>query len=406
MFFYFGKNVFPCDTLSVVEVRPIYLDNHATTPMDPRVHDAMARYMGPCCGNAASPHFFGEEANEGVERARAIIAETLGVPADAITITSGATESNNMALRGVDLPRSRSGIVTTAIEHSSVLETARELAGRGGDVRVVRVDSSGIVNPDDVVRAMTPNTGLVSVMHANNEIGTIQPVEEIARECRKRGILMHVDACQTFGKVPLRGELFDMISMSAHKMRGPKGVGAIYVRPGLTVRPVIYGGSQEKGMRPGTVNVPGVVGFGEATRLVREEWPQRAPYIRGLRNRMYNRLVDGLGEDTVILNGTGDQNRRLPHNLNVTMLGVCPQRMRPDLNRICATSGASACRSSDAGSHVLSAIGAPDNDSGCPIRIGIGNDTSLAEIDFVTDEMIRLVSKYRGQGCPIPMRRG
>lgn len=377
--------------------KPVYLDSHASAPEDPRVTAFCNRFRTDCCGNAASPHMYGKEAAEAVETARASVAHVIGVNPKTIVWMSGATESNNMALRGMKLHPAKSDIVTTAIEHSSVLETVKRIPDR--KVTVVPVGESGVVDPDDIKRACTATTGLISVMHANNEIGTIQPVEEIANIAKQFDAKFHIDACQSFGKLPLNAASADAITLSAHKCYGPKGIGALYIREGVQIDPIIFGGSQENGLRPGTVNVPGVIGFGMAAYLMDTEWQAESQRLRLMRDELLKMLLDELGEEIVHVNGSMED--RLPHNLNVTLMYVCPQKLNAILRDVCAVSAASACRKTSTGSHVLKAIGAPDNDVGAPIRFGLSRFNTMEEIYRVAKCICKNAAALYGVGCDI-----
>jgi cysteine desulfurase len=380
--------------------KPVYLDHHATTPVDPRVAELCAYYFLDCCGNAASSHLYGKAANESLMKARSVLGSIVNAPPESVIITSGATEANNIALMGTKLPEGRNGLCTTNIEHSSVLEVAKHEMKNGRLVRLVPCGKNGIVDPDMIRRATEDGKiGMVSVMYANNEIGTIQPIKEISKICKERGILLHVDCCQTFAKLPISINDVDLISASAHKVYGPKGVGALIAKPGLSIKPIMYGGTQEMSIRPGTVNVPGACGFAYASKLSNENWHEESLRLAYLRNLLLDRLMDGLGNNIVHVNGS--MNHRLPHNLNITLMDVCPQTLRPVIDPFMSVSGASACRNASSGSHVLEAIGAPDNDKGCPIRFGLGKDNTEADIEYVADIICREARKLHGKGCAI-----
>ena len=342
-------------------MRPIYLDHHATTPVDPRVLEAMLPYFTAKPGNAASlSHSFGWEASSAVERARRQIAELAGAQPRDIVFTSGATESNNLALQGVALAASGEGrldahIVTVATEHKAVLDTVRHLERTGFRATILPPEPDGRLNPDRLRSAIQPDTILVSVMYANNEIGAIQPVAAIGAICRERGVLFHCDAAQAFGKIPVDvdADAIDLLSVSAHKMYGPKGIGALYVRRGVKLAPQIYGGGHENGLRSGTLNVPGIVGFGEACALAAEEMEQDAARFRGLRDRLWSQIQAAGG---VRVNGGIEH--RLPGNLNVGFAGVDGDALLTAIPEI-AVSAASACSSGSDSSYVLEAIGTP-----------------------------------------------
>ena len=389
--------------------RPIYLDHHATTPVDPAVTAAMLPYLTEKFGNPSSrQHVFGQEAHAAVEDARAQVARLVGAePAD-IVFTSGATESDNLAIRGAAralAPRGRH-VVTTAIEHPAVLEPCRTLEKEGFEVTVVGVGADGVFSPDDVSAALRPDTVLVSVMAANNEIGTIQPVAEIGRICRDREIVFHTDAVQAVGRIPasVDGWHTDLVSLSAHKMYGPKGVGALYVRrarrPRLRLQPQTEGGGQEKGVRSGTLNVPGIVGFGQAARLAAEAMAAgEGERIAALRDRLLNRLSERF--EGVHVNGSWP--RRLPGNLHVSIDRAEAETLILSLGGgIAISSGAACAEAGGKGSHVLRALGLPDERIYTALRFGIGRFNDAAEIDAVVDALTQAVATARGRAAAAP----
>jgi cysteine desulfurase len=382
---------------------PIYLDHHATTPVDARVLEAMLPYFSERFGNASSQsHGFGRDAERAVERARGAVATLIGArrPSE-IVLTSGATESDNLALKGVmraarEREPARDHLVTTAIEHRAVLATAERLAREGFGVTVVSVGRDGLVDPEAVDAAITDRTVLVSVMLANNELGTIQPIERLSELTRSRGVLLHCDAAQGLGHLPfdVARAGVDLCSLSGHKLYGPKGVGALYVRSGLpAVRllPEIDGGGHEGGLRSGTANVPAVVGFGRACELMRSEGSAEAARMAALRNRLLARLTAAL-EGVVLL---GARAPRLPGNAMVALGGVQADALLGRLRGIALSSG-SACSSASPGpSHVLRAIGVDAGLARSAVRFGLGRLTTEAEIDFVVDELVREVRALR-----------
>lgn len=411
---------------------PIYLDNHATSSTDPRVVQAVCDELH-ASANAASAHRAGREANERVELARSRVAAVLGAPPSSITFGSGATEANNAALRGLARAyRQRTGrvphMLCSAIEHSSVLECLRQLAAEGlATTDTIPVAPDGIVRPADVAQLLKPNTAVVAVMGANNEIGTVQPLAAIARLCRSAGVHLHADLCQSFGRVPHRPADFDTAAISAHKLHGPPGVGALYVRPGV-VHPgsLLAGGSQEHGRRAGTQNVPGIVGFGVAAALMREAWrPERGPWVAGLageglevarlRDRLAWRVLEELGGD-VRVNGamdppvwapggptTGEERVRLANNLNVTIRGICPETLAEALDdEGLYLSSAAACRATGQRSHVLEAIRSPDDGAVC--RFGLGRNVTPAQLEEAIGRFLRAVARSRSAGCTLPRR--
>jgi len=364
---------------------PIYLDCHATTPVDPRVLAAMLPYFTDVFGNAASTgHAFGHAAHAAVDRARATIAAALHAEPDEIVFTSGATESDNLAIKGVAFQHPSGHIITVATEHKAVLDPCRMLAAHGYRVTVLPVDGEGRIDLDDLTRAFAPDTLLVSVMHANNEIGTVQDIAAVAALCRARGVLCHTDATQTIGRLPFDvGALgVDLASFTGHKMYGPKGAGGLYVRRGCALLPLFGGGGHERGLRSGTLNVPGIVGLAEALALAVAELPHDAAHTRRLRDRLWAALREAApaarltGVDPSI-----DPEHRLPNNLHVTLDDADGDRIAPALADV-ACSTRSACTSGASGpSHVLDALGRPEG--GTTLRFGLGRFTTDAEIERV-----------------------
>lgn len=388
---------------------PIYADHHATTRPSPRVVAAMCRVMAGC-GNAASSHPMGRAMAAEVDRARRQVATVGGVSPSGVIFTSGATEANNLALRGALDASARDGmgrrrLIVSAVEHGSVLTTAKALAAQGRCLlTILPVDADGAVRPDDLARALGPDVVLVSVMAANNEVGTLNDIPALAALCHAHGVPLHADACQSFAKIPTVGA--DLVSASAHKLRGPTGVGALLVgSPGLRrwLAPQQTGGTQEDGARAGTTNAAGIVGFGEAAEETRAAWEagegHRLAVLRGL---LWTLLVGGLGPEWVRLNGPADPARRLPQNLNVTFIGVCPTSLDAAVrDRVCV-SAAAACRTlGGERSHVLAAIGSPDD--GATVRFGLGENTD-AEVRAMAALFLESARRLRGEGCPLPGR--
>jgi cysteine desulfurase len=391
---------------------PIYLDNHATTPLDPRVLDEMLPYFREKFGNAASRnHQFGWEAEVAVEKAREQVAKLIGASAKEIVFTSGATESDNLAIKGVvekhpRVPhfspvlgevgdRSHDHIVTCVTEHKAVLDSCKHLEKEGFRVTYLPVGKDGLIDLDDVKRALDDKTILVSIMFANNEIGVLQPIAEIGRLCRERGILFHTDAVQAIGKVPVNVEEqnIDLASITAHKLYGPKGVGALYVRrknPRVELAPLIDGGGHEHGMRSGTLNVPGIVGLGKACELCREEMATEAARLRALRDRLKDKIFAGL--DDVYVNGSMEH--RLPGNLNVSFANVEAEPLLMGINDIAVSTGSACSSAAIEPSHVLKALGAGDLTHGS-IRFGIGRFNTQAEIDYVAARVVETVKRLR-----------
>jgi cysteine desulfurase len=389
------------------------MDNHATTPVDPRVLEAMLPYFADVYGNAASrTHGFGWEAEKAAEAGREEIARLVNAKAKEIVFTSGATESDNLAIKGVvEFYKDKGNHVVTAVtEHKAVLDTCKSLERKGlATVTYLKVDQSGLVDPAAVRHAITDKTVLVSIMHANNEIGTINPIGEIGAVCRERGVLFHTDAAQGAGKLPIDVEAMhvDLMSLSAHKMYGPKGIGALYVRaknPRVRLAPIIDGGGHERGFRSGTLNVPGIVGFGKASTLCREGMADEAQRVTRLRERLREKLLAAL--DDVYLNG--HPVHRLPGNLNISFAYVEGESLLMGLNGSTnpmiavgqtppiAVSSGSACTSATLEpSYVLKALGVGDDLAHTSIRFGLGRFNTEEEVDYVADRVIREVRRLR-----------
>ena len=379
---------------------PIYMDYHATTPVDPRVLDVMLPYFNDKFGNAASrSHQFGWTAEEAVGVSREKIAALIGAqnPKE-IVFTSGATESDNMAVKGVAQFYKEKGnhIITTVIEHKAILDTCKRLEKEGYQVTYLPVSKEGLVDPDDVQKAITDKTILVSVMLANNEVGTVQPIAEIGKITRSRGVLFHTDAVQGIGKTPFDVEKMnvDLASITAHKMYGPKGVGALYVRrskPRVRIVASMDGGGHEFGMRSGTLNVPGIVGFGKAAEIMKEEGVEEAKRILALRERLRGRLTASL--DALQINGSME--RRLPGNLNISFSFVEGEALMMAIKEVAVSSGSACTSASLEPSYVLHAMGVGDDLAHSSIRFGIGRFNTEEEVDYVADLVIRKVSKLR-----------
>jgi cysteine desulfurase len=380
---------------------PIYLDAHATTPVDPRVLEAMLPYFTEKFGNAASKtHAFGWTAESAVERARETVARAIGAESPKeIVFTSGATESNNLALKGVLEAYRDHGdhVVTTAIEHHAVLDPCRHLERQGFRVTVVPVEPNGIVEPEAIREALTERTLLVSVMLANNEVGTIQPLAAIGALTRERGILLHTDAAQAVGRVPIDVDALrvDLLSLSAHKIYGPKGVGALYVRsksPRVRLVAQMDGGGHERSMRSGTANVPGIVGLAKACEVLEAEGREESFRMRALRDRLFAQLSSEL--DAVLWNG--DRERRLPNNLNVSFTGVASDTLIGALAKDVAVSTGSACTSASLEpSYVLRAMGCDEERARSSIRFGIGRFTTEEEVDRAAALLVEKVTEIR-----------
>ncbi len=395
---------------------PVYMDAHATTPVDPRVVRAMLPFFTERFGNAASrDHAFGWDAAEACEEARARVAACVGAESKEIVWTSGATESDNLALLGAAewAPEGRDRIVISAIEHKAVLDTAQHLASRGFQVSVVPVDAEGIVDPGELGRLLDARTFLVSIMTANNEVGTVQPIEAIVRVVRERSpALVHTDAVQGIGRVPVdtREMDVDLLSMSAHKVYGPKGVGALFVRrrrPTVRLAPILHGGGHERGMRSGTLNVPGIVGMGEAFALAASEREVDAARTMRLRDRLHARLRDEL--DGVQLNG--HPKHRLPNNLNVSFARVEAEELLRAMPDVALSTGAACSSASLEPSHVIRALGLGPERAQTSIRFGLTRFNDEEEVDFVAGRVIDEVRALRAPAtsssaqAPRPSRR-
>jgi cysteine desulfurase len=375
---------------------PIYLDHHATTPLDPRVLEEMLPYLTDKFGNAASrSHSFGWAAGDAVESAREQVAKLVGASSEEIVFTSGATESDNLAIKGVAEIRRHKGnhIITAATEHKAVLDTGKRLERYGYRVTYLPVAPDGLIDLEELGRAITSATVLVTIMAANNETGVLQPIGEIGSLCRERGVLFHTDAAQAAGKIPIDVEKqnMDLVSISGHKMYGPKGVGALYVRKGMELAPIIDGGGHERGMRSGTLNVPGIVGLGTACRLSREELAEESERTAKLRDRLREKLTARF--EDVRVNGSIDE--RLPGNLNVSFPGIDGEELMTAIDDIAVSSGA-ACTSAHAEpSYVLKALGIPDDLAESSIRFGIGRFNTEEEIDYAAGRVIETVEQLR-----------
>lgn len=377
----------------------IYLDYNATTPVDPRVLDKMLPYFTEIFGNAASnDHEFGLEAKRAVDKAREEIAKTINARPDEIIFTSGATESDNIALFGVAEKYARKGdhIITCVTEHKGVLDCCERLQQMGKRVTYLPVDQFGRVNLQEIRQAITPQTILISVMAANNEIGTIAPLAEIGKIAQEHNILFHTDATQAFGHIPLDVQAMNIhiMSMTAHKLYGPKGIGALYRRrsnPRVKLSPVIYGGGHERGLRSGTLNVPAIVGFGEASKLARQEMTKESQKYRQWTAYIYKRLQDELGE--VLLNGHPTD--RLTHNLNVSIPNIRARALIPQLKDVAIATG-SACTSAKVEpSHVIEALGFGSERAHSAIRISVGRFTTDAEVRLAINSIIKSVKQLK-----------
>ena len=378
---------------------PIYLDNHATSPVDPRVLEAMLPYFMEKFGNAASRnHSFGWAAEAAVETAREQIAKLIGATPKEIVFTSGATESDNLAIKGVaEMYREKGNHIITAVtEHKAVLDTCKRLEKYGYRVTYLPVQKDGLVNLEELKRAMDDKTILVTIMAANNEIGVLQPWAEIGKLCHERGVLFHTDGVQAVGKVPIdvNKENIDLMSISGHKIYGPKGVGALYVRrrnPRVQISPIIDGGGHERGMRSGTLNVPGIVGLGKACELARLEMAEESKRMASLRDRLKNRITNRLDETYI----NGSMEHRLPGNLNISFAYVEGESLLMGINDVAVSSGSACTSATLEPSYVLKALGTGDDLAHSSIRFGIGRFNTEAEVDYVADRVSETVERLR-----------
>jgi cysteine desulfurase len=378
---------------------PIYMDYHATTPVDPRVLETMTPYFTQQFGNAASRnHSFGWEAEEAVETARKQVADLIGANAKEIIFTSGATESNNLAIKGVaEMYREKGNhIITCVTEHKAVIDTCKKLEKQGARVTYLPVQKDGRISLDDLRAAITDKTILITIMAANNEIGVLQPIAEIGTIAKEKGILFHTDAVQAVGKVPFDviAMKADLVSMSAHKMYGPKGVGALYVRrrnPRVLLAEQNSGGGHERGMRSGTLNVPGIVGMGKAAAIAKAEMAAEGERLAKLRERLNKGLHKNL--DELYINGSMEH--RLPHNLNISFAYVEGESLLMGINDVAVSSGSACTSASLEPSYVLKALGAGDDLAHSSIRFGLGRWTTEEEVDYVIEKLTTVVKRLR-----------
>ena len=378
-------------------MRRVYLDNNATTAVAPEVFEAMKPYFLDDYGNASSIHGYGQRARAGIESSREQLARLLNARASEIVFTSGGTESDNTALFGiVEASRSETKhVITTSIEHSAVLHTAKALEKRGVRVTYVPVGPGGVVDPADVEKAICPDTVLISVMHANNELGTVQPLEEIGRIASERDIYFHTDAVQSVGKIPVDVESLgvDLLSLSAHKLHGPKGVGALYVRKATAMRPLMYGGHHERDRRPGTENVPGIVGLGKAAQLAGEHLEEAMGRVGALRDR----LEEGILATVPLAKVAGDKSRRLPTTTNISFDFIEGEGfvIAMDLRGVACSTGAACSSGSIEPSHVLTAIGQKIEQARASIRFSLGQFSTPEDVDYTLEMLPAVVEQLR-----------
>ncbi len=376
-------------------MKRVYMDHAATTYVDPEVIQAMLPYLSERFGNASSLHGFGREAKEALEHSREVVAKALGASPDEIYFTSGGTESDNLAIKGVMWAnRDKNHVITSLIEHHAVLETCSSLEERGLDVTYLPVDRYGLVSLNHREDAITEKTGLITIMHANNEIGTIEPIKEIGKIARENDVYLHTDAVQTFGKIPTDvNELnVDLLSISGHKIYGPKGVGVLYVREGVGIEPVQHGGGHERGMRSGTENVPGIVGLAKAVEISQRELGKEAERLKRLRDRLIKGVLEI--EDSWL---NGHPTYRLPNNANFGFAGVEGESLilRLDAKGVAASTGSACSSGSGAPSHVLTAIGLTPEQASGSLRLTLGKRNTEEDIDYVLEVLPEIVSDLR-----------
>ena len=378
-------------------MRRVYLDHAATTPTHPEVVKAMLPYFTDAFGNPSSIHSYGQEAKEAIEEARTKLAELIGARSEEIIFTSGGTEADNFALKGGAYANEHKGnhIITTTVEHHAVMEPCKFLETKGFKVTYLQVDRYGMVVPQDIKKAITSKTILISVMHANNEVGTIEPIEEIGKIAKEAGIYFHTDAVQTVGHIPANVDELgvDLLSISAHKLYGPKGVGALYIRKGTKLAPFMHGGEQERRHRAGTENVPAIVGLGKAVELARQEMSQETEQLTYLRDKLIKGLLERI--DHIRING--HPLKRLPNNADVSVDFVEGESMllNLDLEGICVSTGSACSSSSLEPSHVLLALGLPPEQAHCSLRFTLGRGNTAEDIERVLEVLPPVVAKLR-----------
>lgn len=386
----------------------VYLDNSATTSMDKRVLDSMLPYMCDVYGNASSLHFFGREAASAVDEARATLANLIGAKASEIYVTSGGTESDNWALRGVMEANKKNGkhLITTVIEHPAMIQTCKQLEREGYEVTYVGVDSDGRVSLADIENAVRDDTVMISVMFANNEMGAIQPIKEIGAFCKENGIIFHTDAVQAMGsiKIDVNEYNIDLLSLSAHKFHGPKGIGLLYVRSGVRINKLIYGGHQERSYRPGTTNTAGIVGMAKALSIAVEEMEENNKKVKFLRDR----FIDGVLARISDCKLNGGREHRLVSNANFSFAYIEGESilMTLDLNGIAVSSGSACSSGSLEPSYVILATGAEIEEAHSSIRFSFGKDNTVEEVDYVLDTLVQTIEKLRSWSPLFKQQKG
>jgi len=377
--------------------KKVYLDYAATTPVDPRVLKAMKPYFTEKFGNTMSLHSFGQEAKQALEESRETVADLMGANPQEIIFTSSATESNNLALKGIAFANKgrKKHIIISSIEHHCIMETAKWLETQGFRITKLKVDKYGLVDPEDVKKAIKKDTILVSVMHANNEIGTIEPIEKIGKICREREVLFHTDAAQSFGKIPIDVKKMnvDLMTVSSHKMYGPKGAAALFIRKGIKITPLLHGGGHERGLRSSTVNVAAIVGFAKACEICKEEMKKEAQRLTRLRDK----LIEGVLEKIPKSYLNGHPKKRLPNNANFSFDFVEGESLviQLDLLGISASTGSACSTEKLEPSHVLLAIGLPPQRAHGSLRLSLGRWTTTDDIDYVLKILPKVVEKLR-----------
>lgn len=376
-------------------MKRVYLDHNATTPLDPRVAEAMQPYLGEYFGNASSPHYYGRQAQQALEASRALAAKMIGAKPDEIIFTSGGTESDNIALRGIAYQKGRGHIIASSVEHHAVLRTCDALAGDGFTVTFLPVDSRGVVDPDEVKRSIRRDTILISVMCANNETGVIEPVPEIGVIAREHGIPFHCDAVQAMGKIPVDVDSLhaDLLSLSAHKIYGPKGIGALFVKEGLSLTPLITGGHHERGLRAGTENIAAIVGFARGLEIAVDELDAYMKQVLHLRSALESNLLAGI--DGITLHSAGAE--RLPHTSCMGFAAVEAESilLHLDLKGIAASSGSACTTGEPEPSHVLTAMGVAPEIAQGTIRFSLGRENTEEEIEYTADVLKAAVNRLR-----------
>ncbi|MBM2831082.1 MAG: cysteine desulfurase [Dehalococcoidia bacterium] len=380
---------------------PLFLDYNATTPIDPRVRDAMLPYLGEHYGNPSTGYSLGQRAREAVERARSQVASLIGATPEEIVFTSGGSESDNQAIVGVALANAHKGkhLITSRIEHPAVMNTCRYLEERlGFRITYLPVDEHGLLQPENVLQAITTNTILITVMHANNEVGTIEPIEEVGRMARERGIVFHTDAAQSCGKIPVDTDRLsvDLLTLAGHKMYAPKGIGALFIRSGTPIDSLIHGASQERGRRAGTENVPYVVGLGLACELAREELAEYGVRVRELRDRLHHIIVNGLGQARVHPNGHPE--RCLPNTLNISIRGISGEELLRQVPEIAASTGAACHAGSVEPSSVLLAMGLSRELALGTLRLTLGRWITAEDVDRAGALIVQRVKRFSVEG--------